>query len=88
MKLLLCRECGDVVKLLTDERWCRCGRAHGYYRTDVEVVIMGTAEVLLLDNGALHTAMVQRHYEAPRCPTLPVSMLELALPAHPRVRRI
>lgn len=87
MKLLLCRECGDVVQLLAEERWCRCGQAHGYYRDDVAAVISGSAEVLLLDSGALHTAMVRRHYEPHVNMSMPVSILELALPAHPRVRR-
>lgn len=87
MKLLLCRECGDIVQLLSALRYCRCGRAWGRYEDERYASIGGSAEVLLLDNGVLHLAMVQRHYAAADAPHLVVGEIALALPAHPHVRR-
>jgi hypothetical protein len=86
MKLLLCRECGDIVKLLGEERRCRCGHAAGRYCNDWEVEISGTGEVLLLDSAALRQAMLQRHYQPREAARLTVGTVELALPAHPNVR--
>ena len=32
MKLILCKECGDVVRLVTEElRYCLCGKCSGQY---------------------------------------------------------
>lgn len=50
MKLMLCRTCGDVVKLHRSPRSCLCGAARGHYRDD-DVTVEQTAGTLSL---ALH----------------------------------
>jgi hypothetical protein len=36
MKLIYCKECDDVVRLLDEVRQCRCGRCTGRYKPESE----------------------------------------------------
>lgn len=49
MKLMLCRACGDVVKLHPTERACLCGAARGRYLEDLSTVeqTAGTLSIAL-----------------------------------------
>jgi hypothetical protein len=46
MKLLNCRECDDVVKLVDKVRSCECGRCTGVLDTnEITIVVTGPARV-------------------------------------------
>lgn len=36
MKLILCKNCSDVIRLFEEVRHCKCGRTGGKYLNDVE----------------------------------------------------
>jgi len=59
VKLLLCAECQDVVKLQRDVRRCRCGKASGrYLRDGLTACFWGDAAYLIgLVNQTLVTAL-------------------------------
>ena len=59
MKLLLCLECSDVVKLKVDElRFCSCGKAQGkYYEGGLHAEISGPCVSLGLHNQELVKAI-------------------------------
>jgi len=57
MKLLLCPECQDVVRLFNDWRTCRCGRVRGRYVNDRLAEYAGPAVPLGFHNGSLLEAM-------------------------------
>lgn len=47
MKLLLCANCRDIVRVFADERSCRCGRSRGrYLKRGHAVVVEGPCDVL------------------------------------------
>ena len=57
MKLIACRECKDVFRLLiNDERTWRCGKASGYDNENgLNAVIIGSSAVpMALENADLH----------------------------------
>ena len=61
MKLILCPECQDVVKLIMEEtRSCKCGRSSGKYLDPLYAEISGKAIPLGFDNGMLRNAVVNR----------------------------
>lgn len=63
MKLLFCRACGDIVRLLTDPRRCRCGKSSGAYVTEMETVVHGEpAEVIGIDSNAIERAVRKVDY--------------------------
>jgi len=39
MKLILCIDCQDVVRLQHDTRYCKCGKASGRYVDDVNAEV-------------------------------------------------
>ena len=41
MKLLLCRECQDVIRLIDIKRICKCGKVGGKYIDDVNAIYFG-----------------------------------------------
>ena len=42
MKLLLCKECQDIVRLIQNEkRVCKCGKVGGKYTDDLNAVYFG-----------------------------------------------
>jgi len=57
MKLILCVECEDVVKLSRKLRSCKCGRAKGMYLDNVKAVVNEDALVLGIDNNSLLDAI-------------------------------
>lgn len=63
MKLLFCKECQDVVKLLPDRRYCACGKSFGNYLDDLSAVIGGAAVPLGFENSSLAKALRERPAE-------------------------
>ncbi len=58
MKLLYCRHCHDVIKLLSHERHCDCGACGGHYINDLDAVFWGdTAVPLGFDNPSFARAL-------------------------------
>jgi hypothetical protein len=79
VKLLFCRACGDIVKLLGTPRACRCGKAYGLYVSDREVTIYGEfAEVIGADNKAVEEACRKVDYNLGPLELNEVSPLEFA----------
>ena len=61
MKLILCPECHDVVKLIQEEtRSCKCGKSSGKYRDELNAEISGKAIPLGFDNSELRKAVLNR----------------------------
>ncbi len=58
MKLVLCRDCSDVIKLDYERRYCKCGHSGGNYKEDgIHAVVVGDAAVALgLDNKSMAQA--------------------------------
>jgi len=50
MKLIYCRECGDVISLTSKEQSCRCGKARGAYTDTRNAWYSGKAVPLGFDN--------------------------------------
>ena len=48
MKLLNCRHCDDVVKLVEKERSCECGHARGSVSDSGAVTVSGSGRVLAI----------------------------------------
>jgi len=59
MKLLLCKECQDIVKLIRDEkRVCKCGKVGGKYTDDLNAIYFGEMAVPIgFANGTLVKAV-------------------------------
>ena len=58
MKLMLCRHCGDVVKMRAEARTCICGRSKGRYLEDNATVEQTEGSLsLALHNYDLRTAV-------------------------------
>jgi hypothetical protein len=58
LKLLLCPECGDVLKLTTYRRDCECGESNGMYREDgLRADVWGAGLVIGLDNIHLNRVL-------------------------------
>lgn len=52
MKVVVCRECGDWVKLTGETRYCRCGRSGGaYLPDDVNAVVFGPCFPVAIRNS-------------------------------------
>lgn len=47
MKLLFCKACQDVIRLISTERRCRCGKTRGRYVDDIHAVYSGRDAVPL-----------------------------------------
>jgi len=48
LRLLNCRHCDDIVKLIETERLCECGKTRGFLRGE-ELVITGSPRVFALE---------------------------------------
>ncbi len=49
MKLILCKNCQDVVRLMSDEeRFCKCGKCSGKYTDDLNAWYKGGDDVIPL----------------------------------------
>lgn len=58
MKLILCKNCQDVVRLFEDHRSCKCGKCGGRYMNDLVAVYWGQHAVPLgFDNDSLVEAV-------------------------------
>ena len=55
MKLILCKKCQDVVRLVEEQtRHCKCGECGGYYFDEINAVYWGEyASPLGFDNSSL-----------------------------------
>mgnify|MGYP000959980510 CR=1 FL=1 len=48
MKLLLCKNCQDVIRLVQEEvRTCRCGKVSGKYINDLDAIYSGKEAIPL-----------------------------------------
>lgn len=57
MKLLLCKNCQDVIRLVQEEtRTCRCGKVSGKYLDDLNAVYSGKEAVPL---GFANSSLVE-----------------------------
>jgi hypothetical protein len=45
MKLLFCKSCNDIVKLIETKRTCKCGKVGGKYTDDLNAVYFGEMAV-------------------------------------------
>lgn len=61
MKLLLCRACGDIVKIMGTRRPCRCGVSWAFYTDETEgeaqVTVGGQASVVAIPNSEFAQAV-------------------------------
>jgi hypothetical protein len=61
MKLIYCRDCGDVVRLQRFVRMCLCGKTAGRYLEDgIHAVISEDAVPIGIDNNSLRMAVQAR----------------------------
>lgn len=62
MKLLFCKSCQDVFKLVLGElRYCRCARTHGHYVDEVNAVYYGEYAVPLgFQNSSFVDAVIKQ----------------------------
>jgi len=62
MKLLYCKECDDVVRLLDDMRWCECGKTEGRYKAESEThaEFSGPCVPFALSNSEFQVAVFGR----------------------------
>jgi len=58
MKLVLCKRCQDVVRLVSEARQCKCRACGGAYLDDIQAVYWGNDAVPLgFDNNTLVDAL-------------------------------
>jgi hypothetical protein len=57
MKLIFCRECGDIISLRKVERTCVCGKSSGQYTDDINARISGPCVPLGISNSSFKKAM-------------------------------
>ncbi len=59
MKLLLCKECEDVIRLIQEQvRSCRCGKVSGVYTDPINAIYTGDSAISLgFANSTLVSAM-------------------------------
>jgi len=59
MKLILCKNCQDIVRLIKEERFCRCGKCSGKYTDDLNAWYKGGEFVVPLGfaNSSLISAL-------------------------------
>ena len=62
MKLLLCKNCQDVIRLVQEEvRTCRCGKVSGKYINDLDAIYSGDDAIPLgFANSTLVKAIVNQ----------------------------
>jgi hypothetical protein len=56
MILILCPNCGDIVKLYSEARTCLCGKSSGWYVDDI-AIIDGDAIPIGISNVSLERAV-------------------------------
>ena len=63
MKLLLCKECQDIVRLIREEkRVCKCGKVGGKYTDDLNAVYFGEMAVPI---GFANSTLVKAVHKQP-----------------------
>lgn len=60
MKLILCKNCEDIVRLTSDKRSCACGLAWGRYTDQVNAEINDNATPLGFANSSFVNAIMNR----------------------------
>lgn len=60
MKLLFCKRCADVVKILLGRRGCMCGRSWAVREQDRTVAIGGYGVPLSIHDKSFHYAVAHR----------------------------
>lgn len=53
MKLILCKECQDVVRLMPEKRSCKCGKCSGKYVDSINAIYSGELAVPLGFNNRI-----------------------------------
>jgi len=63
MKLLLCKECQDIVRLIQDEkRVCQCGKVGGKYTDNLNAIYFGEMAVPI---GFANSTLVKAVHKQP-----------------------
>jgi hypothetical protein len=58
MKLLLCKNCQDIIRLIHSKRTCKCGNISGIYINELDAIYSGDDAVPIgFANGSLVEAM-------------------------------
>lgn len=60
MKLLLCPECNDIIRLIKVPRKCRCGKTSGAYIGNIKAYYTGKGVPIGISNESLSYAV--RHW--------------------------
>jgi hypothetical protein len=61
MKLILCKQCNDIVRLFSEIRTCRCKKSAGVYLNDLDAVYSGEFCIPLgIDNTSMTKAIHRR----------------------------
>jgi hypothetical protein len=63
MKLLLCKECQDIVRLIDIKRTCKCGKSGGKYTDELNAVYFGEMAVPI---GFVNKTLVKAVYNQPK----------------------
>lgn len=63
MKLIYCKECGDIVRLFHLPLTCECGASGGVYVNDINAEIWGEVVPLGIDNLSFIEALKGRPKE-------------------------
>lgn len=59
MKLLLCKKCQDIIRLIQEPRKCLCGAVSGHYLDDLNAVYSGEYAIPLgISNDSLVASVV------------------------------
>jgi len=63
MKLLLCKSCQDIIKLVKTPRTCQCGKVGGHYIDDIQAVYFGDDAIPMgINNESLMEALIEQKY--------------------------
>ena len=63
MKLLLCKECQDVVRLNDVKRVCKCGKVGGKYTDDLNAIYFGETAVPI---GFVNSTLAKAVHKQPK----------------------
>lgn len=63
MKLLLCKECQDIVRLIDVKRNCKCGKVGGRYTDDLNAIYFGEMAVPI---GFANSSLVKSVHNQPK----------------------
>lgn len=61
MKLLLCPNCSDIIKLTYKKKSCECGYVKGYYEDRIHAVTNGKGYCIAIGNGSIENAIRNLH---------------------------